>query len=57
MGHSVQGEADESKTVHVGGHSQLCDVTEEQLEGLMCSAPAAVSMKPDSLCWQYKRMC
>jgi hypothetical protein len=49
MWHSVQGEADDVKTVTVAGHHKMYDVTEEQLEGLMRSAPASVSMEHDSL--------
>lgn len=40
----TSGEADDVKTVTVAGHHKMYDVTEEQLEGLMRSAPASVAL-------------
>ena len=56
MWHSVQGEVEDIKTETVAGHPKVCDVTEEQLQGLMRSAPASVSMEHDSLFAGQKKM-
>jgi len=45
MWHSVQGEVKENMTETVTGRPNVCDVTEEQLQGLMRSDPASVSME------------
>ena len=39
-----------------GGAPKLCDVTEEQFQGLLCSDPGSVSMEHDSLCALKKKM-
>ena len=46
--HSVQGEVEDVTTETVTGRPNVCDVTEEQLQGLMRSDPASVSMEHDS---------
>jgi len=57
MWHSVQGEVKDNTTETVMGRPNVCDVTEEQLQGLMRSDPASVSMEHDSFFWLGKRKC
>jgi hypothetical protein len=47
--HSVQAEVGDVKTVTAAGRPKTCDVTEEQLQGLMRSAPVSVSVERGNL--------
>jgi CRISPR/Cas system-associated protein Csm6 len=56
MWHFVQGEVEDITKETVTGRPKVCDVTEEQLQGLMRSDPASVSTELDSLFAGQKKM-